>query len=71
MTVRVADPGALVGFGSGSGKSSDLIYWVTKKLLQICTAILRICIRKVASFAVYNCGNFWVTQYYVLNLPFL
>ena len=39
------------------------IYWMTQKLPQICTAILRICIGKVARFAVYICGNFWVTQY--------
>ena len=39
------------------------IYWVTKKLPQICTVILCICIGKVAWFAVYICGNFWVTQY--------
>ena len=33
-------------------------YWVTQKLPQICTVILRICIWKVA---VYIYGNFWVT----------
>ena len=38
------------------------LYWVTQKLLQICTLILHICIGKVAWFAVYICGNFWVTQ---------
>ena len=38
-------------------------YWVTQKLPQICTVILRICIGKVAWFAVCICGNFWVTQY--------
>ena len=38
-------------------------YWVTQKLPQICTVILRIRIGKVAWFAVYICGNFWVTQY--------
>ena len=38
-------------------------YWVTQKLPQICTLILRIRIGKVAWFAVYICGNFWVTQY--------
>ena len=37
--------------------------WVTQKLPQICSAILRICIGNVAWFAVYTCGNFWVTQY--------
>ena len=35
---------------------------VTQKLPQICTVILRIRIGKVAIFAVYICGNFWVTQ---------
>ena len=40
-------------------------YWVTQKLPQICTVILRICIGKVAWFAVYICGNFWVTQYVI------
>ena len=40
-----------------------IIYWVTQKLPQICTVILRIRIGKVAWFAVYICGNFWVTQY--------
>ena len=39
------------------------MYWVTQKLPQICTVILRICIGKVAWFAVYIFGNFWVTQY--------
>ena len=39
------------------------LYWVTQKLPQICTVILRIRIGKVAWFAVYICGNFWVTQY--------
>ena len=39
------------------------IYWVTHKLPQIRTVILRICIGKVAWSAVYICGNFWVTQY--------
>ena len=39
------------------------LYWVTQKLPQICTEILRICIGKVAWFAVYICDNFWVTQY--------
>ena len=37
-------------------------YWVTQKLTQIRTVILRICIGKVAGFAIYICGNFWVTQ---------
>ena len=37
-------------------------YWVTQKLPQICTVILRICFGKVAKFAVYICGNFWGTQ---------
>ena len=40
-----------------------------KKLInllpQICTVILRIHIGKVAWFAVYICGNFWVTQYHI------
>ena len=39
------------------------IYWVTQKLPQICTVILRISIGKVAWFAVYICGNIWTTQY--------
>ena len=34
-----------------------------QKLPQICTVILRIRIGKVAWFAVYICGKFWVTQY--------
>ena len=34
-----------------------------QKLPQSCTVILRIRIGKVAWFAVYICGNFWVTQY--------
>ena len=38
-------------------------YWVTQKLPQIFTVIFRICIGKVAWFAVYICDNFWVTQY--------
>ena len=42
--------------------SYQLIYWVTQKLPQICTVILLICIGKGARFAVYICGNFWVTQ---------
>ena len=42
-------------------------YWVTLKLPQICTVSLRICIGKVAWFAVYICGNFWVTQYAGVN----
>ena len=42
---------------------SENTYWVTQKLPQICTVILRILIGKVAWFAVYICGNFWVTQY--------
>ena len=37
-------------------------YWVTQKLPQICTVISSICIGKVAWFAVYICGNFWVSQ---------
>ena len=40
-----------------------LNYWVTQKLTQICTVFLRICIGKVAWFAVYIRANFWVTQY--------
>ena len=36
---------------------------MTQKLPQIGTVMLRIHIRKVAGFAVYICGNFWVTQY--------
>ena len=43
-------------------------YWVTQKLPQICTVFLRIRIGKVAWFAVYICGNFWVTQYFYLLL---
>ena len=31
--------------------------------------ILRICIGKVAWFAVYICGNFWVTQYVRKQYP--
>ena len=42
---------------------TNLMYWATQKLPQICTEILRICIGKVAWFAVYICDNFWVTQY--------
>ena len=38
------------------------IYWVTQELPQICTVNFRICIGTVAWFAVYICGNFWVTQ---------
>ena len=38
-------------------------YWVTQKLPQICTVILRICIGKVARFVVYICGYLWTTQY--------
>ena len=34
-------------------------YWVTQKLTQICTVILRICI---------ICGNFWVPQYQYLYM---
>ena len=44
------------------GGSRGPLYWVTQKLLQCCTVILRICIGKVAYFAVYICSNFWVTQ---------
>ena len=40
-----------------------LPYWVIQKLPQICAVILRICIEKVAWFAVYICSNFWVPQY--------
>ena len=43
----------------------NAMYWVTQKLPQICTVILRILIGKVAWFAVYICGNFWVTQYFL------
>ena len=43
-------------------------YWVSQKLPQICTVILRICIGKVACFSVYNFGNFWVTQYLLLSI---
>ena len=43
------------------------IYWVTQKLPQIYTVILRIRIGKVAWFAVYIYGNFWVTQYIYLE----
>ena len=39
------------------------MYWVTQKLTQIYTVNLRIRIGKVALFAIYICGNFWVTQY--------
>ena len=37
-------------------------YWVTQKIPQICTVILRICIGIVAWFAAFLCGNFWVTH---------
>ena len=47
--------------------SFSSLYWVTQKLPQICT-ILRIRIWKVVWFAVYICGNFWVTQYVNLHL---
>ena len=47
---------------------SPYIYWVTQKLPQICTVILRIRIGKVAWFAVYICGNFWVTQYFMIKV---
>ena len=40
-----------------------LCYWVTQKLPQISTVILRICIGKVSVFAVCICCNFWVSQY--------
>ena len=48
------------------------LYWLAQKWPQIFTIILRFCIGKVAWFAVYICGNFWVTQYlprtkYALN----
>ena len=46
-------------------------YWVTRKLPQICTVIFRIRIGKVAWFAVYICGNFWVTQYFYTDYFFL
>ena len=35
---------------------------VSKYIPQICTVILRICIGKVACFAVYICGNLWTTR---------
>ena len=41
----------------------DITCWETLNLPQIFTVISRICIGKVAWFAVYICGNFWVTQY--------
>ena len=44
----------------------SLNYWVTQKLPQICTVILRIRNGKVAWFAVYICGNFWVAQYNIV-----
>ena len=34
------------------------IYWMTQKLPQICTVILRFRIGKVERFAVSICGNF-------------
>ena len=43
------------------------MYWVTYKLPQICTEILRIRIGKVARFAVYIYGNFWGTLYKKAN----
>ena len=43
-------------------------YWVTQKLPQNSAAILRICIGKVAGFAVYICDNFWVTQWILIQL---
>ena len=42
-------------------------YWVTQKLPQICIVILRIYIGKVAWFAVYICGNLWVTKYVIID----
>ena len=47
---------------------SHIIYWMIQKLPQTCTVILRIRIRKIAWFAVYICGNFWVTQYFYNNV---
>ena len=46
-------------------------YWVTQKLPQMCTVILRICIGKVAGFVVHICGNFWVTNVKFSFLLFL
>ena len=45
-----------------SSQLDTMIYWVTQKLPQICTVILRVRIGKVSWFAVYICGNFWGTQ---------
>ena len=45
------------------------IYWVTQKLPQICTVILRFRIGKVPWFAVYICGKFLVTQCILTKYP--
>ena len=39
------------------------IYWLTQQLPKMCTLIFRSLYGKVACFAVYICGNCWVTQY--------
>ena len=44
-------------------KDKACYYWVTQKLPQICTVILRIRIGKDEWFSVYICGNLWVTQH--------
>ena len=43
----------------GRNRLIPFLLW-TQKSPQICTVILRICIGKVAWFAVYICSNFWV-----------
>ena len=39
-----------------------MVLGATQNLPQIYTPILRICMGKVAGFAVYICGNIWATQ---------
>ena len=58
-------------FGCQGDQKASPIYWVTQKLPQICTAILRICIGQVAWFAVYICSNFWVTQFIYITITFV
>ena len=43
-----------------------IIYWVTQKLPQICSVILRICIGKVAWFEVYICSLYCICSIYLL-----
>ena len=49
---------------SNAGHQDPNIFWVTQKWPQICTVILRIRFGRVAWFAEYICGNFWVSQYH-------